>query len=77
MTTVTAAQADALPETEAQLMAAGRFAEYHLAKAKRHFEAKQFKEAAYQASASIAHGTSNAENAEAIALQKAAKAALK
>ncbi len=43
-------------ETEADLLNSGRFAEYHLAKAKRLFEAKNFKEAAYQAAASLAHG---------------------
>lgn len=44
-------------ETEAALMNAGRFADYHLAKAKRLFAAGNFKEAAYQASASLAHGS--------------------
>ena len=54
-------------------MNTGRFAEYHLAKAKRLFEAKNFKEAAYQAAASLAHG----DLAEASAIRKAALAALK
>lgn len=43
-------------ETEAQLLNSGRFAEYHLAKATRLFDAKNYKEAAYQAAASLAHG---------------------
>lgn len=43
-------------ESEASLMNAGRFADYHLAKAKRYFAVGDFKEAAYQASASLAHG---------------------
>lgn len=58
-------------ETEAQYLNSGRFAEYHLAKAKRLFEAKNFKEAAYQASASLAHG----DLPEAKALRKTALAA--
>ena len=36
-------------ETEAQMLSAGRFSEYHLTKAKRIFEAGNFKEAAHQA----------------------------
>ena len=59
-------------ETEAQLLAGGKFAEYHLAKAKRLFEAKDFKEAAYQCAASISHR----ELPDAKALRKAAKDAL-
>lgn len=43
-------------DTEAELLAAGKFAEYHLAKAKRLFAANNFKDAAYQATASLAHG---------------------
>lgn len=43
-------------ETEAELLNAGRFADYHLAKAKRLFAANNFKDAAYQAAASLAHG---------------------
>lgn len=43
-------------ETEAELLNAGRFAEYHLAKAKRFFASNNAKEAAYQAAASLAHG---------------------
>ena len=58
-------------ETEAQLLAAGRFADYHLAKAKRLYAAKNFKEAAYQAAASLAHG----DLAEAHTTRKAALAA--
>ncbi len=57
-------------QSEAQLLAAGRFDHYHLAKAKRLFEAKNFKEAAYQAAASLSHGTL----AEAAALRKSALA---
>ena len=57
-------------QSEAQLLAAGRFNHYHLAKAKRLFEAKNFKEAAYQASASLSHGTL----AEAAQLRKLALA---
>ena len=60
-------------ETEAEYLNSGRFAEYHLAKAKRLFEAKNFKEAAYQASASLAHG----DLPEAKPLRKAALAAAK
>jgi len=66
--------ANAAPtETETQLLSAGRFDEYHLAKAKRLFEAKDFKEAAYQAGASLCHG----DLAEAVAIRKAALAAMK
>lgn len=64
---------DAPTETEAQLLNSGRFDEYHLAKAKRLFEAKQFKEAAYQAGASLCHG----DLPEAVAIRKAALAAMK
>lgn len=60
-------------ETEAQLLAAGRFADYHLAKAKRLFAAKDFREAAHQAAASVSHGN----NGEAVELRKAARAAMK
>lgn len=60
-------------ETEAQLLAAGRFADYHLAKAKRLFAAKSFRDAAHQAAASLAHG----ELPEAAELRKSALAALK
>ena len=42
-------------ESEARLLAAGRFAEYHLAKAKRLQQAGRLKEAAHQADASLAH----------------------
>jgi hypothetical protein len=59
-------------ETEAQLLAGGKFAEYHLAKAKRLFAAKDFKEAAYQCAASISHG----DLPEAVTLRKAAKDAM-
>lgn len=60
-------------QTEAQLMADGKFAEYHLAKAKRLFDAGNMKEAAYQAGASLSHATS----AGATELRKAALAANK
>lgn len=40
---------------EAALLSSGQFAEYHLAKAKRLYGARKFKEAATQASASLAH----------------------
>ncbi len=60
-------------ETEAEMLNAGRFAEYHLAKAKRLFEAKNFKEAAYQAAASLAHG----DLPEAKTLRAEARAAAK
>ena len=60
-------------ETEAQLLAAGKFAEYHLAKAKRLFTANNFKDAAYQASASLAHG----DLAEAKEIYKTARAQAK
>jgi hypothetical protein len=45
-----------ISDTEAQLLNSGRFAEYHLAKAKRLMAAGQHREAAVQASASLAHG---------------------
>lgn len=60
-------------DTEAELLNAGRFADYHLAKAKRLFEAKNFKEAAYQCAASLAHG----DLPEAKSLRKTALAAMK
>lgn len=60
-------------ETEAELLAAGRFSEYHLAKAKRFFASKNFKDAAYQAAASLAHG----DLPEAKELRKQALAAAK
>ena len=53
------------------LLAAGKFAEYHLTKAKRLFAAKNFKDAAHHAAASLAHG----DLAEAVSLRKAAIAA--
>ncbi len=59
--------------TETELLNSGRFPEYHLAKAKRYFATQNFKEAAYQASASLAHG----DLAEAVELRKAALAAAK
>jgi hypothetical protein len=59
-------------QSEAQLLAAGRFDHYHLAKAKRLFEAKNFKEAAYQCAASLSHGSL----AEAANLRKTALAAI-
>lgn len=59
-------------QSEAQLLAAGRFDHYHLAKAKRLFEAKNYKEAAYQALASLCHNTLP----EAAELRKAALKAL-
>jgi hypothetical protein len=55
------------------MLNAGRFAEYHLAKAKRLFEAKNFKEAAYQAAASLAHS----DLPEAKTLRAEARAAVK
>ena len=58
-------------ESEAQLLALGKFADYHLAKAKRLFAAGDMKEAAYQAGASLSHVTS----VEAAAVRKAALAA--
>lgn len=73
---VSAAQEEAVmepTETEAALMNAGRFADYHLAKAKRLFAAGNFKEAAYQASASLGHGNLQ----EARELRRKAQAALK
>ena len=60
-------------ESEAQLLAQGKFAAYHLAKAKRLFAAGDMKEAAYQAGASMSH----VDNREAAALRKAALAAAK
>lgn len=48
---------DVVPtETEAESLAAGRFADYHLAKAQRLLAAGHFKEAVYQAGASLSHG---------------------
>ena len=60
-------------ETEAQLLAQGRFDVYHLTKAKRLFAAGEFKEAAYQAGASMSHR----DLPEAVSLRKAALASLK
>ena len=60
-------------ETEAQLLAKGKFDAYHLAKAKRLFAAGDMKEAAYQAGASLSHVTS----VEAAELRKAALAGIK
>ena len=60
-------------ETEAQMLSAGRFSEYHLTKAKRIFEAGNFKEAAHQAAASLSHG----DLPGAAELRKAALAAMK
>ena len=60
-------------ETEAKLINDGRFAEYHLAKAKRAFAAQDFRTALTQAAASLAHG----DLTEAAQLRAAAKAAMK
>lgn len=60
-------------ESEAQLLSQGRFDVYHLAKAKRLFAAGEFKEAAYQAGASMSHR----DLPEAASLRKAALASLK
>lgn len=68
--------ADAAAEvtaTEAELLNTGRFAEYHLAKAKRLFATQNFKEAAYQAGASLAHD----DLPEAKTLRQTALAAMK
>ena len=43
-------------ETEEERLSAGRFAEYHLAKSQRLLAAGTFKEAVYQAGASLSHG---------------------
>jgi hypothetical protein len=59
-----------MTESEGELLAAGRFSEYHLAKAKRLFESGNLKEAIYQAGASLSH---NPENNEARALRKQAQ----
>lgn len=60
-------------ETEAQLLASGRFDAYHLAKAKRLFAVGNFKEAAYQAGASMSH----VDSVEATELRKTALASAK
>lgn len=60
-------------DSEARLLSTGRFAEYHLSKAKRHATAGQHREAAVQASASLAHG----DLAEARSIYTAARAAAK
>ena len=67
---IPAAQIEAT-ETEAQLLAAGRFAEYHLAKAKRLQQGNHHKDAAYHAAASLAHG----DLPEAATLRRSALAA--
>lgn len=69
-----AAVAPVITETEAQLLAAGRFSDYHLAKAQRILKEGNFKEAAYQAAASLSH---NSDNPVAAALRKTALAAAK
>ncbi len=60
-------------ESEAEILSAGRFADYHLAKAKRLLAAGNFKEAAYQAGASLSHAT----QPEAKEVLDAARAAMK
>lgn len=63
-------------QTEAQLLAAGRFAEYHLAKAKRLLASGEAKEAAYQAGASLAHDRlPEAREVRRLALERASTAA--
>jgi hypothetical protein len=59
-------------ESEAELLNAGRFSDYHLTKAKRLFGEGNFKEAAYQAGASLAHDPRNREARE---LRKRAQSA--
>lgn len=51
-----AAKPDDVLDTEADLLAQGRFDAYHLAKAKRYMTAGDVKQAAYHASASLSHG---------------------
>lgn len=46
---------------KAQLIAKGDFSGYHLARAKELFAEGKFKEAAYQATASLSHDPHNAE----------------
>lgn len=54
---------DTTPETGAdelgQLLARGKFSEYHLAKARKALAAGEFKDAIYQARASLSHDPSN------------------
>jgi hypothetical protein len=59
-------------ESEAELLNAGRFSDYHLTKAKRLFDEGNFKEAIYQAGASLAHDPRNREARE---LRKRAQSA--
>jgi tartrate dehydratase beta subunit/fumarate hydratase class I family protein len=59
-----------MTESEGELLAAGRFSDYHLAKAKRLFASGNLKEAIYQAGACLSH---NPHNAEARALRKQAQ----
>jgi hypothetical protein len=59
-----------ITESESSLLAAGRFAEYHLTKAKRLLAARNFKDAAHHAAASLAHG----DLPEAVSVRKAALA---
>jgi hypothetical protein len=65
--------ADPESETEERLLSTGRFAEYHLRKARRMMAAGEHREAAVQASASLAHG----DLPEAREIYKAARAAAK
>ncbi len=70
---VSAGEATETNETEAKILEAGRFAEYHLAKAKRMLAARDYKNAAYQAGASLAHD----DLAEARQVLAEARAAIK
>lgn len=72
-----AAVAELVTANESQLLAQGQFAAYHLAKAKRLYAAGDAVQAAYQASASLAHGELAGELAEATELRNAARAASK
>lgn len=70
-----AAVAELVTANESQLLAQGQFD--HLAKAKRLYAAGDAVQAAYQASASLAHGELPGELAEATELRNAARAASK
>lgn len=55
-----------------QLLALGKFSEFHLAKARKALAAGEFKDAVYQARASLSHDPSNAE-AKAVKTEAAGK----
>lgn len=65
-----AAVASAEDEDLATMLQTGRFAAYHLAKGHRAFAAGDFKDAAYQASASLSHDPKNPAAVELRALAK-------